>query len=219
MNSIIRQYFGLGSTYWIITFFMGIVGVVFGVLKSLGILKIAKRKNEKYSWLAQVYLWSIIPINIVFSIIYSTLPKSSTIAHVISNIITSVLVILIDYLLCKIAYGKGKILISYLACKVAQVFITSISSIMLMSYAYSGKAMINMTFISRLGQILGLVAIVLSIMIYNKIYKQFSEKSTIMTVFTALTFGVLGPVFLFAIRNNPMREDENTISENVSRDE
>ena len=110
-------------------------------------------------------------------------------------------------------------LVSYLICNIAQAFITSISSIMLMSYAYSGKAIINMSFISRLGQVLGLVTLVLSIMIYNKIYKQFSEKSTIMTVFTVLTFGGLGPIFLFAIRNNPMREDENTISENVSRNE
>lgn len=40
----------------------------------------------------------------------------------------------------------------------------------------------------------------------HNIYKKFSDKAVIMTVFTVLTGGALAPVFLFAIRNNKLRE-------------
>ncbi|MDD2377072.1 MAG: hypothetical protein PHD15_06400 [Clostridia bacterium] len=38
-----------------------------------------------------------------------------------------------------------------------------------------------------------------------RIYSKVSEKSIFMMIFTVLSFGLLAPVFLFAIRNNDVR--------------
>lgn len=38
-----------------------------------------------------------------------------------------------------------------------------------------------------------------------KIYKQMSDKAVLMLVFSVLSFGTLIPIFLFAIRNNPIK--------------
>ena len=38
-----------------------------------------------------------------------------------------------------------------------------------------------------------------------KIYNKVSEKAVVMMLFTVLSFGLLTPVFLFAIRNNDVR--------------
>lgn len=42
--------------------------------------------------------------------------------------------------------------------------------------------------------------------VYYKLYKKFSDKAVVMTVFTVLTGGGIAPIFLFAIRNNSLRE-------------
>lgn len=39
-----------------------------------------------------------------------------------------------------------------------------------------------------------------------KVYNKFSDKAGIMTVTSVLTFGLLSPIYLFAIRNNDVRE-------------
>ncbi len=40
-----------------------------------------------------------------------------------------------------------------------------------------------------------------------QIYKKLSDKAVVMNVFTVLTFGLLQPIFLFAIRNNEFRNE------------
>jgi len=65
--------------------------------------------------------------------------------------------------------------------------------------------------IGYLGIIFVIFMIALAIMVLyyiscHNIYKKFSDKSVIMTVFTVLTCGALAPIFLFAIRNNKLRE-------------
>ncbi len=54
-------------------------------------------------------------------------------------------------------------------------------------------------------QILSAVYVVLLFLATYKIYKQMSDKSTVMLIFSILSFGTLIPVFLFAIRNNPIK--------------
>lgn len=44
-----------------------------------------------------------------------------------------------------------------------------------------------------------------------QIYKKLSDKAVVMTVFTVLTFGLLTPIFLFAIRNNEFRNEAEQI--------
>lgn len=47
---------------------------------------------------------------------------------------------------------------------------------------------------------------VLMYITYHKLYKKFSDKATVMTIFTVLTGTALAPIFIFAIRNNKLRE-------------
>jgi hypothetical protein len=57
-----------------------------------------------------------------------------------------------------------------------------------------------------LRSIVAIALFVLTVVCLNKIYKKFSTKSTVMTVFTVLSLGILSPIFVFAIRNNPINE-------------
>lgn len=41
-----------------------------------------------------------------------------------------------------------------------------------------------------------------------KIYKQMSDKAVLMLIFSVLSGGVLVPFFIFAIRNNPIKSQE-----------
>lgn len=56
-----------------------------------------------------------------------------------------------------------------------------------------------------LDSIASFVFAILLIASFHKIYSKMSEKAVIMTVFTVLSFGLLAPIFLFAIRNNEVR--------------
>lgn len=65
--------------------------------------------------------------------------------------------------------------------------------------------------IAYIGIMFVIVMITIAIMVLyyislHNIYKKFSDKAVLMTVFTVLTCGALAPVFLFAIRNNNLRE-------------
>lgn len=39
-----------------------------------------------------------------------------------------------------------------------------------------------------------------------KIYKQFSDKAVVMTIFSILSLGFLSPIFIFSIRNNELKK-------------
>jgi hypothetical protein len=47
---------------------------------------------------------------------------------------------------------------------------------------------------------------VFRVMAYHEIYKRMSDKAVLMTIATVLSLGLLGPIFLFAIRNNAILE-------------
>lgn len=59
------------------------------------------------------------------------------------------------------------------------------------------------------GVIFTIYCIAVSILMYiayHRLYKKFSDKAVIMTVFTILTGSAIAPIFIFAIRNNKLRE-------------
>ncbi len=45
-----------------------------------------------------------------------------------------------------------------------------------------------------------------------KVYKKFSDKAVVMTVFTVLSCGLLTPIFLFAIRNNELKNETDRLA-------
>lgn len=54
--------------------------------------------------------------------------------------------------------------------------------------------------------IFGIAIAVFTNYVYYRLYKKFSDKATMMTIFTVLTGTGIAPIFLFAIRNNELRE-------------
>ena len=50
-----------------------------------------------------------------------------------------------------------------------------------------------------------LTMIIIIVASLYKIYNRVSDKAVVMTVFTVLSFGILAPIFLFAIRKNDVR--------------
>ena len=72
-------------------------------------------------------------------------------------------------------------------------------------FVYLGLTILNsFNPIESLKTIIGLGTFILSVVIYHKIYEKLSKNAVVMTVFTALSGGLLAPVFLFAIRNNEL---------------
>lgn len=53
--------------------------------------------------------------------------------------------------------------------------------------------------------IIRLMLLILSCVAFYKLYSKVSDKAVVMLIFTVLTAGLIAPIFLFAIRNNPIR--------------
>ena len=54
--------------------------------------------------------------------------------------------------------------------------------------------------------IIRVILLILSCVALYKLYSKVSDKAVVMLIFTVLTAGLIAPIFLFAIRNNPIRE-------------
>ncbi len=61
--------------------------------------------------------------------------------------------------------------------------------------------------LSLLSIALSITMLVFYLIAVYHIYEKFSKEAVIMTVFTALSAGILSPVFLFAIRNHEVRKE------------
>lgn len=53
--------------------------------------------------------------------------------------------------------------------------------------------------------ILVIVTFIVEMIIVSKLYTKYSKYNEVLTVFTAVTLGLLEPIFIFAIRNNKNR--------------
>lgn len=61
-----------------------------------------------------------------------------------------------------------------------------------------------------LSSIVGLIYIVMLLVSLFNIYNKMSDKAVLMMIFTILTFGLVTPFMLFAIRNNECRETNSS---------
>lgn len=123
-----------------------------------------------------------------------------------------------SYLLCKMAFKNKKIALWY-------VIIPLITGILGGNYTVNGKSafksngfllIINEIFKSLNG-IVSLAVLVIFFIIVYKIYSRYSEQAVGMLIGSILTLGILSPIFLFAIRNNPRIDEENKF-DNVEND-
>ncbi len=72
--------------------------------------------------------------------------------------------------------------------------------------AVFGGSSLNSAELSMLST-LQAVHMVFAYYLLYKVYKKFSDKAVVMTVFTVLSCGILQPIFLFAIRNNELKNE------------
>ena len=105
-----------------------------------------------------------------------------------------------EYLRGKIAYNTRSGGIAMLICKIATVIFTIL--------VYMGTKSANAS-IEAINKFIYIISLVLSIgatvfyyITTYIIYKKYSKKYFIMTLFTILTLGALEPIFVFVIRNN-----------------
>ncbi|WP_243292813.1 hypothetical protein [Bacillus sp. FJAT-47783] len=57
-----------------------------------------------------------------------------------------------------------------------------------------------------LGALVSIAVAIFMFVVLYWVFEKYSNKAVIMIVFTVLTVGVLGPIFMFAIRNNQSKE-------------
>lgn len=100
-----------------------------------------------------------------------------------------------NYLTGKLAFNK---LTGW--CLVILMFLSSQKSSTINGQTITTGSILPTPFCSIAGLAL---AILLLVSLY-KIYSKVSDKAVIMIIFTVLSFGLLSPIFLFAIRNNPV---------------
>ena len=74
------------------------------------------------------------------------------------------------------------------------------SVLFILGYIFAG---INSLLILTI--ILVIVTFIVEMIIVSKLYTKYSKYNEVLTVFTAVTLGLLEPIFIFAIRNNKNR--------------
>lgn len=112
-----------------------------------------------------------------------------------------------EYRRGKIAYNTKGGGIAMLICKIATVIFT----ILVYMGTKNDNAAIEVVtkFIYVISLILSIGATVFYYITTHIIYKKYSKKYVIMTILTILTLGALEPIFVFAIRNNEIKNIEN----------
>ena len=61
--------------------------------------------------------------------------------------------------------------------------------------------------LSILGFILSAIFKIIDFVAHYNIYSKYSKSAIIMTVLDIVSLGILGPIFLFAIRDNELKEN------------
>ena len=164
----------------LITFLLFILvsGFLFYVLSALGLKRIADKNNVKHSWLA----W----IPAINNYIYGKIAFKTTFRAVLFTLIGS--------------FGSLCTTMIFFASESVNSSIATISpdNYFLISIFSSIPALFRL--------LLPIITYVLLFIATYKIYKKMSDKATTMLVFSILSCGFLIPIFLFAIRNNDVRE-------------
>lgn len=110
-----------------------------------------------------------------------------------------------EYILYKVAFENSIMPVLLLALNIGSgLFINMNSSSILWSLKIGTFPFGD---INIMAIILLVLCMVFMFYTLHKVYKKFSNKAVLMTVFTVLTFGLLQSIFLFAIRNNELRSE------------
>lgn len=70
-----------------------------------------------------------------------------------------------------------------------------------------------LSLIPYIGFLFNIAYVAIMFYVMYKIFAKFSEKAVLMTVFTFISLGLLWGVFMFSIRNNPIRSEQTVVEE------
>ncbi len=163
---------------WAVIFIGVILSLTFYILSCMGLMKIADKSGIRYSYLA----W--IPIINLF--LFGKLGFKST----VTSMIFFILSIISPYSFFLNTYNIviGPIFNIPSLNGIYYTNITNTSNILLFTMS-----------------IIAIIFIIMYLIALYRIYRKMSTKSVMMFICSLLTGGLLIPIFLFAIRNNPLR--------------
>ncbi len=114
-----------------------------------------------------------------------------------------------SYILGRMAFEDKVMPFLYLGFNIFSVIYGSMfSSTILAAFSGSNLNSAELNMLSTLQA----ASMVFAYYVAYKIYKKFSNKAVVMTVFTVLSCGFLEPIFLFAIRNNNFKSEVNKVA-------
>lgn len=162
---------------WTVIFIGVVLSLTFYILSCMGLMKIADKNGIRYSYLA----W--IPIINLF--LLGKIGFKSTVTAIIFFILS----------------------FTYFGLFFASAFSTvgANSETLFFSKNYYVVVTKGNSILSPMLFILLIIFIVMYLIALYRIYRKMSTKSVMMFIFSILSSGLLIPIFLFAIRNNPLR--------------
>lgn len=165
---------------WTVIFIGVAVSLTFYILSCMGLMKIADKNRIRYSYLA----W--IPIVNLF--LFGKLGFKSTVTSVIFFILS----LIYPY--------------SFFFSAFTTVVGPSSKVPVLKETYYTSSTNGNSTLLFIMS-IISIIFIVMYLIALYSIYRKMSTKSVMMFIFSILSSGLLIPIFLFAIRNNSIRNN------------
>ena len=163
---------------WAVIFIGIILSLTFYILSCMGLMKIADKNGIRYSYLA----W--IPIINLF--LFGKLGFKSTVTSVI-------------FFILSLIYPYSFL---FNTCTIVSAPISNIPA--LNGIYYTNSINVNNTLLFIMS-IIAIIFIIMYLTALYRIYRKMSTKYVMMFIFSLLTGGLLIPIFLFAIRNNPLR--------------
>lgn len=165
--------------FFIIFIVLALLILLFYIFPSFGLYRIAKRKNMK----SPAFAWIPVVREYLYGQVAFDNNKTKSIALLTLSALSRI------FSITQITNLVNNVQLALSQNNFSQ------STISYMSSSSSLQSIISLAF-----------TIFMFVASYN-IYKQLSDKATVMTVFNVLTWGMLDSIFLFAIRNNEFRDD------------
>ncbi len=118
-----------------------------------------------------------------------------------------------SYIFGKVAFKGNVMPFSFLGLNIISSLISIVSQCFFLSHFFNAYDLpASLVYLGFNANIFRSLYTILKYDGAYQIYKKLSDKAVMMTVFTVLTFGLLEPIFLFAIRNNEFKNEAEKIS-------
>ena len=102
-------------------------------------------------------------------------------------------------------YLLGKLAFKSRVQAIIMLILNIIVLVMSISVLFISIDNIHIMYIAIASFIMSLITCVYTFIAHYKIYSKYSRSTVLMTILDIISFGILGPIFIFAIRNNEVK--------------